>query len=65
MPGENIDSLHRANEAINRQDLDAFLGDTPFDETIWQLARWRSGRIIWWRVLESRAAAFEAAGLSE
>ncbi len=131
MPGENIDSLQRANEAINRRDLDAFLAlmddeieagprlvsleggyrghegirrwwaslfdafpdyevevvgaleagdltvaelrwrghgagsDTPFDETIWQVARWKSGKMVRWRVLDSRAAAIEEAGLSE
>lgn len=37
----------------------------PFDETIWQVARWRKGKLVWWRVFELRAEAFEAAGLRE
>jgi ketosteroid isomerase-like protein len=38
---------------------------TPFDETVWQVARWRRGKVIWWQTFDSRAEALEAAGLSE
>ena len=37
----------------------------PFEDTIWQVARWRDGKAIWIKSYRDRADAFEAVGLSE
>jgi ketosteroid isomerase-like protein len=37
----------------------------PFEDTIWQLARWRVTKCIAWRIFTNRSEALEAAGLSE
>ncbi len=37
----------------------------PFEDTIWQVARWRDGKAIWVKSYQDRAEALEAAGLSE
>ena len=39
--------------------------DTPTEETVWHVARWRHGKCVWWRTFDTRAEALEAAGLSE
>ena len=39
--------------------------ETPLDQTMWQLGRWRSGKCIWRETFETKAAALRAAGLSE
>jgi ketosteroid isomerase-like protein len=39
--------------------------DVPFEDTAWQLARWRHGKCILWRVFNDGDEAFEAVGLSE
>ena len=39
--------------------------DIPWDETFWQVARWRRGRCVWWRNFGSGDEALEAVGLSE
>jgi ketosteroid isomerase-like protein len=39
--------------------------ELPFQDTAWQLCRWRAGKCVAWRILTDRAEAFEAAGLSE
>jgi ketosteroid isomerase-like protein len=39
--------------------------DVPFEDRAWQLARWRHGKCVLWRVFNNRAEALEAAGLSE
>ena len=39
--------------------------DAPFDDTAWQLGRWRHGRCVFWQVFTNRDEAFRAAGLSE
>ena len=36
---------------------------TPFDETIWQVARWRDGRAVWWGTFNTSEEAHAAAGL--
>jgi ketosteroid isomerase-like protein len=36
----------------------------PFEEAIWQVARWLDGRIVWIKSYPERAEALEAAGLS-
>ena len=131
MSQENVELTHRATDAFNRRDLDAFLAlvdddveyvpravamegsyhghggirrwwenvfgvwpdlttqlvevrdlgdltvaawhfrgqgagsDIPWDETFWQVARWRRGKCVWWRGFDTRAEALEAVGLSE
>jgi ketosteroid isomerase-like protein len=39
--------------------------DVPFEDTAWQLARWRGGKCTLWRVFNNRDEAFKIAGLSE
>ena len=39
--------------------------DTPIEQVVWQVARWRRGRIFWWAHFDTRAEALEAVGLSE
>ena len=39
--------------------------DTPTEEMIWHVSRWRGGKCFWWRTFSERAEALEAAGLSE
>ena len=39
--------------------------DTPTEETIWQVARWRRGKCVWWRTFSNWGEALEAARLSE
>ena len=37
----------------------------PFEDTIWQVMRWRNGKAIWIKSYRDRAGALEAVGLSE
>ncbi len=37
----------------------------PFEDTIWQVARWCDGRVVWIKSYLEQAEALEAAGLSE
>jgi ketosteroid isomerase-like protein len=39
-------------------------GETPVNETIWNVVRWRSGRCTWWGIFQTQGEALEAAGLS-
>jgi hypothetical protein len=39
--------------------------DTPIEETLWLVARWRRGRCAGWSACQTEAEALEAAGLSE
>ena len=39
--------------------------DSPLDETVWQVVRWRRGKCVWWRTFDVRAEALEAVGLPE
>lgn len=39
--------------------------ETPLDQTIWQVARWRRGKCVWRGTFNTRAEALEAVGLSE
>ena len=39
--------------------------ETPAEETIWSVVRWRRGKVVWSRNLSTEAEAFEAVGLSE
>jgi len=39
--------------------------DAPMDQKLWQVARVRHGKVIWWRFWSSEAAALEAVGLPE
>src|SRR6266550_3445433 len=39
--------------------------DTPTEQSIWNVARWRRGKCIWWRAFDTRDEALEAIGLSE
>ncbi len=35
-------------------------GDAPFVERIWQIAEWRHGKVVWWRVCRSESDALAA-----
>jgi ketosteroid isomerase-like protein len=37
----------------------------PFEDVIWQVARARNGRVVWWQTFGSESEALEAVGLSE
>ncbi len=39
--------------------------DVFFEETLWVVGRWRRGKCIWWRIVNSHDEALEAVGLSE
>jgi SnoaL-like domain len=39
--------------------------DTPFEQLRWNAARWRRGKCIWWRTLQTEPEAFDAVRLSE
>ena len=39
--------------------------DAPMDQTVWQVARPRDGKVSEWRFFSSEAEALEAAGLRE
>ena len=39
--------------------------DTPIEQEVWQVARWRRGRCLWWAHFDTRAEALEGVGLSE
>ena len=39
--------------------------DVPFEDLAWQLARWRRGKCVLWRVFNNRDEALEALDLSE
>jgi hypothetical protein len=39
--------------------------ETPLDQGLWQVGRWRNGKCVWRKTFETKAEAFEAAGLSE
>jgi ketosteroid isomerase-like protein len=39
--------------------------DIPWDETFWQVARWRGGKCVWMGSFDTRAEALEAVGLSK
>ena len=38
---------------------------TPFEQLGWNAARWRRGKCIWWRTLQTEAEALDAVRLSE
>jgi ketosteroid isomerase-like protein len=71
MSQENVELMYRAFDAFNRRGLDAFVAlmdddvDTPLDEKVCHVARWRHGKCVWWRSFNTRAEALEAVGLSE
>jgi hypothetical protein len=37
----------------------------PVIETLWQVARWRDSKVVWWSAYPIHADALKAAGLSE
>jgi ketosteroid isomerase-like protein len=37
----------------------------PVIETLWQVARWRDGKVVWWSSYPIRGEALEAVGLRE
>jgi ketosteroid isomerase-like protein len=39
--------------------------DIPLDQALWQVARWRRGKYVWWGNFRTEAEALEAVGLSE
>jgi hypothetical protein len=51
--------------AVLRQRARGAGSDAPTEQSIWNVARWRWGKCIWWRAFDSRDEALEAIGLSE
>ena len=43
----------------------AFASGAPMEQTVWQVVKWRDGKVIWWRACPSEDAALEAVGLRE
>jgi ketosteroid isomerase-like protein len=43
----------------------AAASDVPFEDMVWQLARWRGGKCVLWHVFTDRDEALETAGMSE
>lgn len=39
--------------------------ETPLDQRMWEIVRWRRGKCIWRGTFETRAEAMEAGGLRE
>jgi hypothetical protein len=39
--------------------------NAPMAQTLWPVAEWRHGKVIWWCFVHSEAEALEAAGLRE
>jgi len=39
--------------------------NVPMEQTVWQVAEWRDGKVIWWCFATTEAKVLEAAGLSE
>ena len=37
----------------------------PFEDVIWQVARWRRSKCVWWRTFNARDEALKAVGPSE
>ncbi len=37
----------------------------PYDENVWQAARWQRGKCVWFRTCDTRDEALEAVDLSE
>jgi ketosteroid isomerase-like protein len=37
----------------------------PVEQRVWQLVKFRDGKLVWWRSYETERQALEAAGLSE
>jgi ketosteroid isomerase-like protein len=37
----------------------------PVEDVIWQAARWRDGKCVWWRTFYTREEALQAVGVSE
>ena len=37
----------------------------PLEESVWQVAEWREGRVVRWQIYESERDALQAAGLEE
>jgi hypothetical protein len=35
----------------------------PLEESVWQVAEWRDGRVVRWEIFESERDALRAAGL--
>lgn len=40
-------------------------GSAAVEDFVWQIAEWRSGRVVRWEIHASEAEALDAAGLSE
>jgi ketosteroid isomerase-like protein len=51
--------------ALLRQRARGAGSHAPTEQSIWNVARWRRGKCIWWRAFDTRAEALEAVGLSE
>jgi hypothetical protein len=60
MSEENVELQHRVIDDFNRRDSGA-----AFERTMWLVAEWRTGKIVWWGAFASEAEALDAVRLSE
>jgi ketosteroid isomerase-like protein len=51
--------------AVLRQRAHGASSDTPAEQSLWNVARWRRGKCVWWRTFATRDEALEAVGPSE
>jgi GH15 family glucan-1,4-alpha-glucosidase len=61
---EELDDLCEVTLALQRAEAHGAASTTPLVETIWQAARWREGKCVWWRNFNSEAEALETIGFS-
>jgi hypothetical protein len=61
---EELDDLGEVTLALQRAEAHGAASTTPLVETIWQAARWREGKCVWWRNFNSEAEALETIGFS-
>ena len=62
-----LDVRAGANATVSKVRFQGSGGESgvPFEDTIWQVFRWRDGRAVWVKSYSEEAEALEAAGLSE
>ena len=39
--------------------------NVPMEQTVWQVAEWRDGKVIWWCFVTTEAEALKTAALRE
>jgi ketosteroid isomerase-like protein len=60
---ENRD-IGDATISRHRERGSAFTSGAPMEQTAWHVAKWRDGKVTWWRICQSESEALEALGVS-